>query len=107
IAASFTWSGVSKSGSPAPRPIISLPCALSSATLPVSATVGDGLIRERASEMKATIIPPVFGQFSTCIQAKPLHPTPVHGWLQEALRGSGSSPLFLGTNRDHIKPHVT
>src|SRR5262245_29896218 len=37
--------GVSKSGSPAPRPMMSLPSALSCATRPVSATVGEGLTR--------------------------------------------------------------
>ena len=44
IAASLIFSGVSKSGSPAPRPITSLPAALSSLAFWVTATVGEGLI---------------------------------------------------------------
>src|SRR5215469_13162656 len=38
-------SGVSKSGSPAPRPITSLPCALRRAARAVTARVGEGLTR--------------------------------------------------------------
>src|SRR6201984_265406 len=38
-------SGVSKSGSPAPRPITSLPSALSRAARAVTARVGEGLTR--------------------------------------------------------------
>ena len=48
-AASLTWSGVSKSGSPAPEPITSWPAALSSAALVETAIVGDGLIRDSLS----------------------------------------------------------
>src|SRR5215472_2586037 len=38
-------SGVSKSGSPAPRPITSLPCARRRAARAVTAMVGEGLTR--------------------------------------------------------------
>ena len=43
-AASLICCGVSKSGSPAPNPIMSLPSALSFAAHAVTASVGDGLI---------------------------------------------------------------
>ena len=43
MAASLILFGVSKSGSPAPRPIISLPAALSSLAFYVTAIVGEGL----------------------------------------------------------------
>ncbi len=44
IAACLILSGVSKSGSPAPRPITSLPAAFNSLAFWVTAIVGDGLI---------------------------------------------------------------
>ena len=44
VAAFMMCSGVSKSGSPAPRPMMSLPSALSYAARLVTARVGDGLI---------------------------------------------------------------
>jgi len=44
IAASFIFSGVSKSGSPAPKPIISTPCAFSAFAFASIARVGDGFI---------------------------------------------------------------
>ena len=44
IAAFLILSGVSKSGSPAPRPITSFPAALNSLAFWVTAIVGDGLI---------------------------------------------------------------
>ena len=43
-------SGVSKSGSPAPRPITSLPAALISLAFEVTAMVGEGLIRFKLLE---------------------------------------------------------
>ena len=43
-AAALMWSGVSKSGSPAPSPMTSRPAALSSAAFWVTAMVGEGLI---------------------------------------------------------------
>ncbi len=51
IAASLMLSGVSKSGSPAPRPMTSRPASLSARALSVTAMVADGLMRlsERAS----------------------------------------------------------
>src|SRR5579883_1603698 len=45
IAACLILSGVSKSGSPAPRPITSRPAAFSSRALLVTAMVGDGWMR--------------------------------------------------------------
>ena len=44
IAASLIFSGVSKSGSPAPKPITSLPAAFNSLAFWVTAIVGEGLI---------------------------------------------------------------
>ena len=44
-AADFMFSGVSKSGSPAPSPITSWPAAFNSAALVDTAMVGDGLTR--------------------------------------------------------------
>ena len=47
LAASFIFSGVSKSGSPAPKPITSFPACLSSAAFCVTAIVGDGFTRDK------------------------------------------------------------
>ena len=52
IAASLMFWGVSKSGSPAPRPITSRPAAFSSRALVVTAMVGDGWMRPRDSARK-------------------------------------------------------
>jgi hypothetical protein len=56
IAASLMLSGVSKSGSPAPRPITSRPSAFSCRAFWVTAMVGEGLIRSRRSARKAAMI---------------------------------------------------
>src|SRR6187551_1912697 len=53
IAAALMLSGVSKSGSPAPRPMTLRPAALSARALSVTAIVGDGLMRLRWSARKA------------------------------------------------------
>src|SRR3954453_8242981 len=63
IAACLILSGVSKSGSPAPRPITFLPACLSARALSVAAMVGgalwvtpmvgEGLMRVRVSDRKA------------------------------------------------------
>src|SRR3546814_6780563 len=50
IAASLTKSGVSKSGSPALRPMTSTPSAFSAVTRAVIASVADGWMRLRAAE---------------------------------------------------------
>ncbi|OQC72454.1 MAG: hypothetical protein BWX45_00909 [Deltaproteobacteria bacterium ADurb.Bin002] len=42
MAACLMWSGVSKSGSPAPKPMTSLPCARRALALAVMARVSDG-----------------------------------------------------------------
>src|SRR5215471_18027655 len=56
IAASLMLSGVSKSGSPAPRPMTSRPANLSARALSVTAMVADGLMRcsESARKPKTT-----------------------------------------------------
>ena len=46
-------SGVSKSGSPAPRPMTSRPAAFSSRALSVTAMVADGLMRDSESLRRA------------------------------------------------------
>ena len=51
IAAFFIFNGVSKSGSPAPRPITSFPAALNSLAYWVTAIVGDGLILFKLSDI--------------------------------------------------------
>ena len=48
-------SGVSKSGSPAPSPIISTPAAFSSLALLVTAIVAEGLILEIFSDNNAIL----------------------------------------------------
>ena len=52
-AASLMFCGVSKSGSPAPSPITSTPCAFSSRALVVTAMVGEGFTRASVSDRKA------------------------------------------------------
>src|SRR5262249_1089549 len=56
IAASLMFSGVSKSGSPAPSPITSRPAALSARALSVTVMVADGLMRMIWSARKAIAI---------------------------------------------------
>ena len=53
IAASLMFSGVSKSGSPAPSPMTLRPAALSARALSVTAMVADGLMRAIRSARKA------------------------------------------------------
>ena len=53
MAAFLMFCGVSKSGSPAARPITSLPAAFNSRALVVIAMVGDGLMRPRDSARKS------------------------------------------------------
>src|SRR3954468_218528 len=53
IAAFLMLSGVSKSGSPAPRPITSRPAAFSARALSVTAMVAEGLTRDSESFRKA------------------------------------------------------
>src|SRR5881394_457608 len=56
IAASLMNCGVSKSGSPAPSPMMSLPSDLRRAALAVTASVGEGLMalrRSATSDMEA------------------------------------------------------
>src|SRR5690348_1169447 len=53
FAASLMFCGVSKSGSPAPRPMMSRPAALRRRALSVTAMVGDGLMRPRRAARSA------------------------------------------------------
>jgi len=53
IAACLMFSGVSKSGSPAPSPITSRPACLSARALSVTAMVAEGLMRVSESARKA------------------------------------------------------
>src|SRR5476649_869622 len=56
IAASLMLAGVSKSGSPAPRPITLRPAALSSRALSVTAMVADGFTRSSAADRNGIVI---------------------------------------------------
>src|SRR4030081_1413930 len=56
IAASLMLAGVSKSGSPAPRPMTLRPAALSSRALSVTAMVADGFTRSSAADRNDIII---------------------------------------------------
>src|SRR6185312_1267937 len=53
FAAARIFAGVSKLGSPALRPIMSLPAALRARARSVAARVGDGLMRDKRSARKA------------------------------------------------------
>src|SRR6201987_6357072 len=55
IAASFTLAGVSKSGSPAPRPMTFRPAAFSARALSVTAMVADGFTRASEADRKDII----------------------------------------------------
>src|SRR5690606_23968023 len=57
-AASLMFCGVSKSGSPTESEMTSLPFALRSRAICVTAMVAEGLMRERASARKAMIFCP-------------------------------------------------
>src|ERR1700760_121450 len=59
IAASLMLAGVSKSGSPAPRPMTLRPAALSARALSVTAMVADGFTRSSAADRNGII-------FSSC-----------------------------------------
>src|SRR6476620_9790622 len=56
IAASLMLAGVSKSGSPAPRPMTLRPAALSSRALSVTAMVADGFTRSSEADRNGIII---------------------------------------------------
>src|SRR3954451_10225212 len=56
IAASLMLAGVSKSGSPAPRPMTLRPAALSARALSVTAIVADGFTRSSAADRNGIII---------------------------------------------------
>jgi len=56
IAASLMLAGVSKSGSPAPRPMTLRPAAFSARALSVTAMVADGFTRSSAAARKDIVI---------------------------------------------------
>src|SRR5258708_8933146 len=56
IAASLMLAGVSKSGSPAPRPMTLRPAAFSARALSVTAIVADGFTRSSAADRNGIII---------------------------------------------------
>ena len=56
IAASLMLAGVSKSGSPAPRPMTLRPAAFSARALSVTAMVADGFTRSSAADRKGIVI---------------------------------------------------
>src|SRR5664279_675516 len=56
IAASLMLAGVSKSGSPAPRPMTLRPAALRTRALSVTAMVADGFTRSSAADRNGIII---------------------------------------------------
>src|SRR3989344_8768809 len=58
MAASLTFSGVSKSGSPAPSPITSRPSRFSSRARAVPARVAEGLTRARAADCRLDMATP-------------------------------------------------
>src|ERR1700739_3848948 len=83
IAASLTLSGVSKSGSPAPRPMTLRPPAFSARALSVTAIVADGLTRASAADRKGIIgsfgqASWITGHDSICGNGCTLFLTPLH-----------------------------
>src|ERR1700740_3085141 len=77
IAASLTLAGVSKSGSPAPRPMTSRPAAFNARAFIVTAMVAEGLMRARrwartdmivtgAQELERADIDRSAGPFNAC-----------------------------------------
>ena len=56
--ASIMWAGVSKSGSPAPRPMTSRPAAFRSRAFWVTEMVGEGLIRLKREATKDMAMTP-------------------------------------------------
>src|SRR5215471_15983264 len=83
--------GVSKSGSPAPRPMTSLPCALRRAARAVTASVGEGLTRWTRRETGKVTEFPVVRLCSECAAilrdcAGPGHPEGPRGETVNATR---------------------
>src|ERR1700722_13415734 len=56
MAASLILAGVSKSGSPAPRPMTLRPAALSTRALSVTAMVADGFTRSSAADRNGIVV---------------------------------------------------
>src|SRR5450432_1359151 len=71
IAASLMLAGVSKSGSPAPRPMTLRPAAFSSRALSVTAMVADGFTRSSAADRNGIVIS--LGQSRTHQVSPPIH----------------------------------
>src|SRR3546814_17941759 len=81
--AALMKSGVSKSGSPAPRPIMSRPCRFNSSVLVVSASVAEGVMRSSAAEVCAMVI------ISECLICRRGAIDPAVPRLQPVVRGQG------------------
>ena len=103
MAASLMWSGVGKSGSPAARPITSLPAAFISRNLPCAALVGEGLMRLRRSAMKA-----ITRRFLSGLEkARESTGRPLFS-QGNAMRPDASRGLFLvGSRRTRVMPRPT
>src|SRR3546814_13826038 len=85
MAASLTKSGVSKSGSPAERPITSMPARFSSLTRPVMARVALGWMRPRAADVCDMETFPIWIGIRESAD----------GWLHRRLRWEGQPMLRL------------
>jgi hypothetical protein len=60
-AASTTWAGVGKSGSPAPKPITDSPAALSAFARASTARVADSVMAPTRAEMRCSLMPETVG----------------------------------------------
>src|SRR6476620_4503922 len=93
IAASLMLAGVSKSGSPAPRPMTLRPAAFSARALSVTAIVADGFTRSSAADRHGIVISLQAGANTPRVATDPrlyllgsAHPKAAHAASQEAWR---------------------
>src|SRR5690606_22307669 len=84
MAAAFTLSGVSKSGSPEPSEMMSRPCRWSSRARLLTARVADGLTRDRAADCRLDMGVLGAGEGEACLRAR----LTVRKW--SCLRGEGA-----------------
>src|ERR1700712_227193 len=107
IAASLMLAGVSKSGSPAPRPMTLRPAAFSARALSVTAMVADGFTRSSAADRNGIVIssqtwwfgdPRFYFVGSTHSKARCAAP-------QEALAARGQLYKTLNAGRYHQPQH--
>src|SRR4051794_39197132 len=101
IAASLMLAGVSKSGSPAPRPMTLRPAALSARALSVTAIVADGFTRSSAADRNGIII---------SLQTSRTHhvPLPIHDsicWDQRTLKRVTLRRKKLGFKVPNFREH--